>query len=38
MRDKKVAGESMRFLDQTTVPFKGGKENFTPIYQQSKFK
>eukprot|EP00904_Undaria_pinnatifida_P007460 jgi/Undpi1/3844/HiC_scaffold_16.g07213.m1 len=38
MRDKKVAGESMRFLDPTTVPFKGGRENFTPIYQQSKFK
>lgn len=38
MRDKKLAGHEMRFLDSTSIPFKGGKENFTPIYQQSKFK
>ncbi|CAM9228787.1 unnamed protein product [Ectocarpus fasciculatus] len=38
LRDKKIAGQEMRFLDPTTIPFKGGRENFTPIYQQSKFK
>eukprot|EP00903_Cladosiphon_okamuranus_P011737 g11035.t1 len=38
LRDKKTAGQEMRFLDTSKIPFKGGKENFTPIYQQSKFK
>lgn len=33
-----MAGQEMRFLDPTKIPFKGGKENFTPIYEQSKFK
>ncbi|CAM9418569.1 unnamed protein product [Discosporangium mesarthrocarpum] len=37
-RDKKIAGQPMRYLDTTTIPFPGGKENFTPIYEQSKFK
>lgn len=38
LRDKKTAGQEMRFLDTSKIPFKGGKENFTPIYEQSKFK
>lgn len=38
LRDKKVAGVPMTFLRKSDFPFKGGKENFTPIFQQSSFK
>ncbi|CAM9152456.1 unnamed protein product [Choristocarpus tenellus] len=37
-RDKKIAGHPMQFLDTSTIPFPGGKENYTPIYQQSRYK
>jgi hypothetical protein len=28
----------MKFLKEDDFEFKAGKENFTPIYQQSKYK
>lgn len=37
-RDKKIATEPMKFVKTEDFAFEGGKEMFTPIYQQSKFK
>ncbi|CAM9364725.1 unnamed protein product, partial [Phaeothamnion confervicola] len=37
-RDKKLGAAPMTFLDTGTLPFSGGKEHFTPIYQQSRYK
>jgi Glycosyl transferase family 90 len=38
VRDKKVADNPMTFLRQSEFPFEGGKQFFTPIYEQSKYK
>lgn len=38
MRDKKIAGRPMTYIRKTDFPFSGGRENFFPIYEQSKFK
>lgn len=38
MRDKKLAGSKMNFIDQDEFPFKVTKANFTPIYEQSTYK
>eukprot|EP00611_Tribonema_gayanum_P020467 TRINITY_DN3738_c0_g4_i2.p1 TRINITY_DN3738_c0_g4~~TRINITY_DN3738_c0_g4_i2.p1 ORF type:complete len:731 (-),score=261.28 TRINITY_DN3738_c0_g4_i2:127-2268(-) len=37
-RDKKIHSEPMMYLKDSDFPFAGGKENFTPIYEQSKYK
>jgi hypothetical protein len=37
-RDKKIAGAKMNFIVPTSLPFKGGKENYVEIYKQSSFK
>jgi hypothetical protein len=37
-RDKKIAGKPMTYIKTSDFPFKGGRENFTPIYEQSAFK
>ena len=37
-RDKKIAGEKVKFINTKEFPFSGGPENFTPIYEQSAFK
>mmetsp|Transcript_12624 Transcript_12624/g.25747 ORF Transcript_12624/g.25747 Transcript_12624/m.25747 type:complete len:673 (-) Transcript_12624:51-2069(-) len=38
MRDKKVHNKPMTFLRKSTLPFDGGKQFFTPIYMQSRYK
>lgn len=38
LRDKKVAEGPMTFLRSSNFKFKGGKQFFTPIYEQSKYK
>ena len=38
MRDKKVHDKPMTFLRKSTLPFDGGKQFFTPIYMQSRYK
>ncbi len=37
-RDKKIAGVPMTYIKTETLPFHGGRENFTPIYEQSAYK
>ena len=37
-RDKKIAGCKMTHIKPADFPFTMGKHNFTPIYEQSKFK
>jgi hypothetical protein len=38
MRDKKTADKPMTFLRQTDFGFTAGRQHFTPIYEQSKYK
>ena len=38
LRDKKIAGHPMTYLKKEDFPFKGGRENFIPIYEQSRYK
>jgi len=38
LRDKKIAGSPMTFLNPKDFPFKVGEQNFTPIYKQSRYK
>ncbi|CAB9516367.1 4-N-acetylgalactosaminyltransferase bre-4 [Seminavis robusta] len=38
LRDKKIAESPMTFLRPNTLPFTAGREHFTPIYEQSKYK
>jgi len=38
MRDKKTSDGPMTFLRKTNFGFDAGKQHFTPIYQQSKYK
>jgi hypothetical protein len=38
LRDKKVASSPMTFLRPHNFPFSAGKHNFTPIYEQSRYK
>ena len=37
-RDKKIADSPMTFLDENDFGFDAGKQHFTPIYEQSKYK
>jgi len=37
-RDKKIAGRTMTHIDQSAFSFTMGKQNFTPIYEQSAYK
>jgi Glycosyl transferase family 90 len=38
LRDKKVAEMPMTFLRPNNFPFYAGRQHFTPIYEQSKYK
>lgn len=38
MRDKKLAGKKMTFINNMKFPFKVTTANFTPIYEQSSYK
>ena len=37
-RDKKIHNKKMTYINKKGFPFAVGKKNFTPIYEQSKFK
>jgi hypothetical protein len=37
-RDKKIYSSELSYIDKTAFRFKVGTENFTPIYQQSRYK
>lgn len=37
-RDKKIATGKVSHINPKSLPFNGGAENFTPIYEQSTFK
>ena len=37
-RDKKIHSEKVKYINKKGFPFVVGKKNFTPIYEQSKFK
>jgi hypothetical protein len=37
-RCKKIYGKPMTYLDKSAFPFKGGKDKFIPIFQQSRYK
>lgn len=38
LRDKKICGQPMGFVKTASFPFRGGRENFIPIYEQSAYK
>uniref|UniRef100_A0A6V2ELU9 Glycosyl transferase CAP10 domain-containing protein n=2 Tax=Ditylum brightwellii TaxID=49249 RepID=A0A6V2ELU9_9STRA len=38
MRDKKISSSPMTFLRKSEFGFTAGKQHFTPIYEQSKYK
>lgn len=38
LRDKKISSRPMTFLRKAEFPFSAGKQHFTPIYEQSKYK
>jgi hypothetical protein len=38
MRDKKLAGQKMTFINKSNFPFEVTTANFTPIYEQSSYK
>ena len=38
MRDKKVHDKPMTFLRKSSLGFSGGRQHFTPIYKQSRYK
>eukprot|EP01136_Pigoraptor_vietnamica_P028612 Opistho-1_new@86264 len=38
LRDKKLAGRPMTFVNPTDFPFKVGTENYVPMYEQARFK
>ena len=37
-RDKKIAGQKMTHINKDSFPFQMGRQNFTPIYEQSSYK